>query len=158
MFYDFFNDQCFYFTLIWFTCLLDKHRRRRRGGGRGRAGRLLLPPPKFRENICRANVMKIRAFSGKYHVKFRNFVIFRATFIFSDKNVLPTQSWLSSYAYVDKIAQSIMKICVNTLVYILHILMLCSACILYCFVDFRRLIVTINHQQEVAYRLWNVDW
>jgi len=87
------------------------HRRRRRGQGEQ------LPPPQIRAKTIffGQKSCKIRAFcyffSGIYHVKFGNFVNFsgksRVKFghfvkfscIFSGKNVLPSQSWLSSYAY-----------------------------------------------------------
>ena len=43
-------------------------------------------------------------FSGKSHVKFGHFVTFSC--IFLGKNVLPPQSWLSSYAYADMISSA----------------------------------------------------
>ena len=65
----------------------------------------------FGKIFFRANVMKNSAFSGKYHVKFGNFVIFRTnimqisgillffrTCIFGQK-CLPPKSCLNSHAY-----------------------------------------------------------
>ena len=70
-----------------------RHRRREREAGQGKLGRGHVPA-KFRENIFRENIFranvtkysgiwgqtsrKIQPFSGKYHVKFVNFVTFRA--------------------------------------------------------------------------------
>jgi len=46
------------------------------GGGGGGAGKAHAPSPKIREKNIFRTIYKIRAFSGKNHVKFRNFVNF----------------------------------------------------------------------------------